>query len=143
MTLFTILNQFETFFVSIRKLDTHISFDVKFPSNWSLPKTTFNEFQVVPFDLKEEGWRGMSFVFEFQEKEVERNVNVITKIIKLNREREEKERLFQTVVSELKKTFEKTDLTRLQNLSISFEDVETLNIIEDEGPQGETIGLAE
>ncbi len=55
----------------------------------------------------------------------------------------EKERLFQTVVSELKKTFEKTDLTRLQNLSISFEDVETLNIIEDEGPQGETIGLAE
>ena len=70
-------------------------------------------------------------------------INVITKIIKLNREREEKERLFQTVVSELKKTFEKTDLTRLQNLSISFEDVETLNIIEDEGPQGETIGLAE
>lgn len=143
MTLFTILSQFETFFVSLRRLDTHISLDVKFPANWSLPKTTFNEYQVVPFELKEEGWRGMSFVFEFNENEVQRNVDVFNKIIRLNREREEKDRLFQTVVSELKKTFEKTDLTKLQNLSISFEDFENLNIVDEDGPQGETIDLAE
>ncbi len=141
MTLFTILNQFETFFVSIRKLDTHISFDVKFPSNWSLPKTTFNEFQVVPFDLKEEGWRGMSFVCEFNDKEVEKNLGMITKVIKLNREREQKEKLFQTVVSELKKTFEKSDLEKLQNLSFIFNQPENLNT--ENGLQGETIGLAE
>jgi hypothetical protein len=63
-------------------------------------------------------------------------------VIKLNREREEKERLFHNVVAELKKTFEKTDLKHLQNLSIGFDETANLNVETDE-PQGETIGLAE
>jgi hypothetical protein len=67
---------------------------------------------------------------------------MILKVIKLNREREEKERLFQNVVAELKKTFERTDLKHLQNLSIGFDETPDLNVDTD-GPQGETIGLAE
>ena len=58
------------------------------------------------------------------------------------KEREEKERLFHNVVAELKKTFEKTDLKHLQNLSIGFDETANLNVETDE-PQGETIGLAE
>lgn len=141
MTLYQILNQLEEFFVSARKLDTHISLDIKFPSNWSMPKSTTQEFQIVPFEYKEEGWRGMSFVCEFNDKEVERNMGMITKVIKLNREREMKDKLFQTVVSELKKTFEKSDLEKLQNLSFVFNQPENLNV--EDGLQGETIGLAE
>ena len=141
MTLYQILNQLEEFFVSTRRLETHISLDIKFPSNWSMPKSTTQEFQIVPFEYKEEGWRGMSFVCEFNEKEVERNLGMITKVIKLNREREMKDKLFQTVVSELKKTFEKSDLEKLQNLSFVFNQPENLNV--EDGLQGETIGLAE
>jgi hypothetical protein len=141
MTLYQILNQLEEFFVSMRRLETHISLDVKFPSNWSMPKSTTQEFQIVPFEYKEEGWRGMSFVCEFNDKEVEKNLGMITKVIKLNREREQKEKLFQTVVSELKKTFEKSDLEKLQNLSFIFNQPENLNT--ENGLQGETIGLAE
>ena len=66
---------------------------------------------------------------------------MITKVIKLNREREMKDKLFQTVVSELKKTFEKSDLEKLQNLSFVFNQPENLNV--EDGLQGETIGLAE
>lgn len=106
-----------------------------------MPKSTTQEFQIVPFEYKEEGWRGMSFVCEFNDKEVERNMGMITKVIKLNREREMKDKLFQTVVSELKKTFEKSDLEKLQNLSFIFNEPENLN--EENGLQGETIGLAE
>lgn len=141
MTLYQILNQLEEFFVSTRRLETHISLDIKFPSNWSMPKSTTQEFQIVPFEYKEEGWRGMSFVCEFNEKEVERNLGMITKVIKLNREREMKDKLFQTVVSELKKTFEKSDLEKLQNLSFVFNQPENLSV--EDGLQGETIGLAE
>ena len=141
MTLYQILNQLEEFFVSMRRLETHISLDVKFPSNWSMPKSTTQEFQIVPFEYKEEGRRGMSFVCEFNDKEVEKNLGMITKVIKLNREREQKEKLFQTVVSELKKTFEKSDLEKLQNLSFIFNQPENLNT--ENGLQGETIGLAE
>jgi hypothetical protein len=52
MTLYQILNQLEEFFVSMRRLETHISLDVKFPSNWSMPKSTTQEFQIVPFEYK-------------------------------------------------------------------------------------------
>lgn len=142
MTLYNILTQFEDFFVSVRRLDTHLCLDVKFPANWSMPKSTTTEFQVVPFEYKEEGWRGMSFVCPFEEKDVVKNTNMIIKVIKLNREREEKDKLFQNVVAELKKTFERTDLNKLQNLSIGFDEVANLNV-ESDGPQGETIGLAE
>jgi hypothetical protein len=84
----------------------------------------------------------MSFVCEFDDKTVQKNVEMILKVIKLNREREEKERLFQNVVAELKKTFERTDLKHLQNLSIGFDETPDLNVDTD-GPQGEIIGLAE
>lgn len=141
MTLYQILNQLEEFFVSMRRLETHIALDVKFPSKWSMPKSTTQEFQIVPFEYKEEGWRGMSFVCEFTDNDIEKNLNIIKKVIKLNRERELKEKLFETVVSELKKTFEKSDLEKLQNLSFTFNQPEDLNI--ENGLQGEIIGLAE
>lgn len=106
-----------------------------------MPKSTTQEFQIVPFEYKEEGWRGMSFVCEFTDNDIEKNLNIIKKVIKLNRERELKEKLFETVVSELKKTFEKSDLEKLQNLSFTFNQPEDLNI--ENGLQGEIIGLAE
>jgi uncharacterized pyridoxamine 5'-phosphate oxidase family protein len=51
----------------------------------------------------------------------------ISKIIKLNKERELKEKLFKQTVEQLKQTFEKTDLDKLQNLYFDFDesDLET------------------
>jgi hypothetical protein len=45
----------------------------------------------------------------------------------LNKERELKERLFKQTVEQLKQTFEKTDLDKLQNLYFDFDedDVDT------------------
>ena len=49
------------------------------------------------------------------------------RIIKLNKERELKERLFKHTVEHLKQTFEKTDLDKLQKLYFDFdeEDIDT------------------
>jgi hypothetical protein len=46
----------------------------------------------------------------------------ISKVIKLNKEKELKERLFKETVERLKSTFEKTDLDKLQNLYFDFDD---------------------
>jgi hypothetical protein len=46
----------------------------------------------------------------------------IGKLIKLNKERELKERLFKQTVEELKQTFEKTDLDKLKNLYFDFDE---------------------
>jgi len=52
---------------------------------------------------------------------------LVGKIIKLNKERELKEQLFKQTVDQLKKTFEKNDLDKLQNLYFDFEsdDIDT------------------
>jgi hypothetical protein len=65
--------------------------------------------------------KGVTFICPIGEKEVSSIVVKIGKIIKLNKERELKERLFKQTVEQLKQTFEKTDLDKLQNLYFDFD----------------------
>lgn len=121
MTFYNTLESIKDYFVSFRKLETYLSIDLKFPDTWSMPKSTTTDYQVVPFDLKEPNSRGMSFVCEMTELEVEKNITMIQKIIRLNKERELKEVLLKEVMAELKKTFETNDLETLKRLNFYFE----------------------
>jgi hypothetical protein len=121
MTFYNTLESIKEYFVSFRKLETYLSLDLKFPDTWSMPKSTTTDYQVVPFEINQQGSRGMSFVCEMNEVEVEKNITMIQKIIKLNKERELKEVLFKEVMSELKKTFETNDLESLKRLNFHFE----------------------
>ena len=67
------------------------------------------------------------------DKEISNTLIKIAKIIKLNKEKEFKEKLFKQTVEQLKQTFEKTDLDKLQNLYFDFDEGDTsLNINEEE-----------
>lgn len=116
---------------SVRKLKNYLSFDVNFPEQWKLPKKYIKEDKVIEQDSKTTGVRLLSFVTEINEEGVEEITNSIHNIIEYNLEREEKERLFELKVNELKKIFEKQELTNLKKLSfevtpdkIEFEDGE-------------------
>ena len=121
---------------SIRRLESYLSFDMKFPTKWSIPKSIVDEGQVIGFDVEDTNSKGISFVCPINEKEVSITLVKVGKIIKLNKEKELKEKLFKQTVEQLKQTFEKTDLDKLQNLYFDFdeEDVDTnLNVeLEDE-----------
>jgi hypothetical protein len=112
---------------SIRKLETYLSFDMKFPNKWSIPKSIVDEGQVIGFEVEDQNSKGVTFVCPINEKDVSLTLVKIGKIIKLNKEKELKERLFKQTVEQLKQTFEKTDLDKLQNLYFDFdeEDVDT------------------
>jgi len=112
---------------SIRRLESYLSFDMKFPTKWSIPKSIVDEGQVIGFEVEDTNSKGISFVCPISEKEVSLTLVKIGKIIKLNKEKELKERLFKQTVEQLKQTFEKTDLDKLQNLYFDFdeEDVDT------------------
>ena len=107
---------------SIRKLETYLSFDMKFPTKWSIPKSIVDEGQVVGFEVDDPNMKGVTFICPIGDKEVSSIVVKIGKIIKLNKERELKERLFKQTVEQLKQTFEKTDLDKLQNLYFDFDE---------------------
>jgi hypothetical protein len=106
---------------SIRKLESYLSFDMTFPTKWSIPKNIVDEGQVVGFDVEDPNMKGITFISPIGEKEVSSIIVKIGKTIKLNKERELKERLFKQTVEQLKQTFEKTDLDKLQNLYFDFD----------------------
>jgi len=128
MSFYKELSPFVEYLHSIRKLKNYLSFDMVFPTKWSLPKSLVDEGQIVGFEAENQNLKGISFVSPIDDSEVSKNLVKIAKIIKLNKEKELKERLFKETVEQLKNTFEKTDLDKLKNLNFYFEE-------EDETPE--------
>jgi hypothetical protein len=122
MSFYTELSPFVEYLHSIRKLKNYLSFDMVFPSKWSLPKNLVEEGQIVGFEAENQNLKGISFVSPIDDSEVSKTLSKITKIIRLNKEKELKERLFKETVEQLKNTFEKTDLDKLKNLNFYFEE---------------------
>lgn len=113
---------------SIRKLKNYLSFDMVFPARWSLPKSIVEEGQIVEFKTESSDLKGISFVAEISEPSIQDILTKIAKVIKLNKEKELKEKLFRQTVEQLKQTFEKTDLDKLQNLYFDFDIDEETNL---------------
>lgn len=128
---------------SIRKLKNYLSFDMEFPSKWSMPKSLIEEGQVVTFESEDADKKGISFVSVFDETSISTTLSKVAKIIKLNKEKEIKERLFKQTIDQLKETFEKTDLDKLKTLYFDFEDEQTELEIQDESETREDTSVAE
>lgn len=145
MSFYKELEPFVEYVHSIRKLETYLSFDIKFPTKWSIPKSIVEEGQVVGFEAEDQNLKGISFVTPIDEKQISGTLTKIAKIIKLNKERELKERLFKQTIEQLKQTFEKNDLDKLQNLYFDFEEeIEEPNLdINEPAEEPESIELAE
>ena len=128
MSFYKEIASFAEYIHSIRKLKNYLSFDLQFPSKWSLPKSMVDESQVIPFEAEDSNFKGISFVAEMNETAINSILAKILKIIKLNKEREIKEKLFKQTIDHLKETFEKNDLDKLKNLYFDFNE-------EDETPE--------
>lgn len=145
MSFYKELSPFVEYIHSIRKLKTYLSFDMVFPTKWSLPKSIVEEGQVVGFEAEDQNSKGISFVAEINESQISLTLTKIAKIIKLNKERELKEKLFKQTIDQLKQTFEKNDLDKLQNLYFDFDegDEEPNLEIDESAEEPESIELAE
>lgn len=145
MSFYKELVPFVEYVHSIRKLETYLSFDIKFPTKWSIPKSIVEEGQVVGFEAEDQNMKGISFVTPIEESQISLTLTKIAKIIKLNKERELKEKLFKQTIEQLKQTFEKNDLDKLQNLYFDFEEEgEEPNLdIDESTEEPESIELAE
>lgn len=141
MTFYSHLQNIFEYTISIRKLENFVSFDINFPSTWGLPKNLSVETQIVPFETQDKQVKGISFICEFNEENVDKTMNIILKVIRLNKEHELKEKLFKEVVAQLKNTFESNDLNTLEKLQIGFEQSHVIESKDETGT--ESIGLAE
>lgn len=135
MSLYKEIEHIVDYCSSIRKLKTYLSFDIFFPDTWKLPKKYVNEKALIENDSELNGYRLFSFVAEFNELSIDEVTNSIKNVIAYNKEREEKERLFQSKVDELKTIFEKQNLNNLQ--ALKFEITEHKIELEDDEESSE------
>lgn len=139
MTFFKELEKIFPYLKSVRKLKGYLSIDVEISQNWKIPKKFTIEGKVVEQENSQPNMRLISFVSEFDEKELSTTVNNIKSIIDYNKELEEKEVLFVNKVEELKKIFEKQNLDKLQTLKF---DIKEFNLkLEDEDQTGKPDGV--
>lgn len=127
MSFYLEIESFIEYLHSIRKLKDYLIFDLKFPSKWLIPKSMSEDGNLVPFDVDSPELRGVSFVSDISELEITNTIDRIQKVIKLNKERELKERLFKEYVDKLKNTFETNNLEKLKNLHFEFDNGIKLN----------------
>ena len=120
MSLFSEFSALSPYLQSVRKLKNYISFDISIPNTWKLPKKYIQEDKVLEQQSTIENYRLISFVTEIREEDVEVLTTNIQKIIEYNIEREEKEKLLDTKVMELKTLFEKNSLSVLKTLKFDL-----------------------
>jgi hypothetical protein len=120
MSLYKEFSQLLPYTQSIRKLKNFLVFDVNFPNTWKLPKKYIIEDKFLEQETQITNHRTFSFVSDLNEDEVEMTSRNIQNIIKYNLDREEKERLFESKVSELRVIFEKQNLKNLKDLKFEI-----------------------
>lgn len=123
MSFYSEIVPFVEYLHSNRKLKDYLIFDMKFPSKWLIPKSMSEDGKLVPFESDSSEFRGVSFVSEIDEININHVIEKINKVIKLNREREIKETLFKEYVDKLKTTFETNNLDKLKKLHFEFDDI--------------------
>jgi len=126
----TFYNQIEPIFeylLQIRKIENYLMFDMLFPMTWKVPKKYIIEDKFLNQGQQEDNKILLSFISDFQQKELNLIVKNIIGIINYNIEREEKERLLQVKINELKTIFDKQSLDNLKELKFDI----TKKIIEE------------
>jgi len=132
MNLYEQLNKIFPYLLSIRKLEGYVSIDIEFPNTWKLPKKYIDEKMVVEQKSTKSDFRCLSFATQFNEETLDKLFDNLNNIINYNLEREEKERLFETKVMELKNFFDKAKLTDLKSLEFQIKN-EFKVTLDDEG----------
>lgn len=137
----SIFNEIEPIFLylkQMRKLDTYICFDMIFPNTWKIPKRFIIEDKFLNQGAIDDKSIGLSFISEFNELSINTVQSNILGIINYNLEREEKERLLNLKINELKTIFDKQSLDSLKELKFNFD---KNNLIVENGKKSEITEL--
>jgi hypothetical protein len=142
MSLYKELEPVISYIDSIRSLENYIVFDIKFPIGWKVLKKYIVEDKFVNNGVNDE-YLSLSFVAEFNENEISNTQKNILGIVNYNLEREAKEKLLESKISELKSIFDKESLDTLKVLkfNINGEKKSTKDVKNNESSKG--VGLSE
>jgi len=117
MNLFKNIQEFDSYLSSIRIADNFIIIDLIFPKSWLIPQAYMTDKFVVTFPIKNNDENtGISFVLEANEDKFNIGIEKIFKIIRDNKEIEQKSILLNKNIDILKVIFNQNKLDDLSKL---------------------------
>lgn len=127
MSIYSELQPIFEYFHQIRKLEDYIIYDIKFPTTWKILKKFIVEDKFLNHGHDEDGFILLSFVSDMSEESINLTQSNIIGIINFNLEREEKEKLLQDKIDELKNIFDKQSLDSLKSLKFDLKQNQEIN----------------
>ena len=119
MNLYKTLLEIYNYLHGIRKHEEYFIVDLSLPTNWSIPTKSIENVGIKVYKTTE-NIKIISFYTIFGEEDCGRLMEVIREVIKLNKEREEKDSLLHEKRLELEKLFTSNNLDSLKNMSFIF-----------------------
>ncbi len=114
-TVYDTISSLRPYFFSLREIKENVSLDIRLPSNWKLLE--YSDDQIKIQDRNEKNML-ISIINIATKDGYDEVFNIAKKIIKTNLEEEEKLKLFNTTVDDLKELFQNSSLDKLKELSI-------------------------
>jgi len=109
-------------FNSIRKHDSYFILDVKLKPEWVYEELVDKDKIAFKVNSQHETYNLISFYCEFDSDSVSYLYQSVMKIIKYNKDEEEKQNLLISKISELQNLFQSSSLEKLKNISFNTEE---------------------
>lgn len=116
--MFEIIRSLKPYFFSLREIDGNVSLDLKFPITWKIDTivTPYRSIKTKTQD-KNDKYNLVSLIANATNEGYDIVLTCANEIIDINKEEEEKRRLFQQKVNELKVLFENQSLDKLKDIN--------------------------
>lgn len=127
MIYFDFLKSISKYLISVRMLKDHVSFDMMFPDSWIMSKKILEGINGVEILNGPEisNMKTLSFICPNKEDNLNKLEDTIEKLVKFNKEKEEKDKLFRQKIQELKEIFEKNNIDELRYLDFNTNSLST------------------
>lgn len=119
MNLYEALVDIYSYLHGIRKHEDYFIIDLNFPPHWSIPNKPIENVGVKVYKTNDDG-KVISFYTVFDKETCKTLIGVVKEVIKLNKEKEEKQNLLEEKRLELEKLFNANSLDSLKNMSFMF-----------------------
>ena len=118
------IDKYGGYFHSIRLHDSIVLLDLKLPAQWEIKKilASLGSATQIKVNDKTETHVLVSFYCPFTEEECNTLILDIDKIIKWNKDREEKNHLLNIKILELQKVFEANNIESLRSINFDFKE---------------------
>ena len=117
--MFENIKSLRPYFFSLREIESNVSLDIRIPLNWNYEEI-IKPYRILNIKIQDKNDKHtlLSLISKANQNGYDVAFACANEIIKINKEEEEKQRLFQEKVKELQELFKKESLDKLKDINL-------------------------